>query len=88
MHGRYTRTDTQDVGLKESKRLKYVHVCACVNICPHLVITLDQDTDRQGSSLEEGTFGEEVLTSDFFSAQGSFSRCRRTKTSSAAGFLA
>lgn len=88
MCGRCTRTDTHDVGLKEGKRLKYVHVRAHVNVCPHSVTTLDQDMDRQGSRLREGTFGEEVLASDFFSAQGSFSRCRSTRTGSAAGFLA
>lgn len=69
MCGRCTRTDTHDVGLKEGKRLKYVHVRAHVNVCPHSVTTLDQDMDRQGSRLREGTFGEEVLASDFFSAE-------------------
>lgn len=79
MQSRYTGTKTSAhyySVFKKGKRLKYMHICAHVNSCPHFVITVDQDTDLHSSRLGRGSFCKEVKEQQFLSTQGSPSRCQ------------
>lgn len=40
-----------------------MHICARVNMCPHFVITLDQDADLHSSRLGRGSSCKEVMSS-------------------------